>query len=113
MKFKLIILILAVVFSRFANALYKDTNNVKVKLISVWTSSGDILVQTEPRANIEGLTCTKDYWLILEKNTEGFESTLSMLLTAQTSKQSILISAIDNADNDYCKIRRVITLGSE
>jgi hypothetical protein len=28
----------------YVSAAYKDTNNVKVELVSVWTESGDILI---------------------------------------------------------------------
>lgn len=95
-----------------AYAASKDTNNVKVKLISVWTSNGNILVQTNPRANILGLTCTNDYWLVLYKNDLGYQAALSMLLSAQVTQKGVSVSAEDNSGNEFCRLRRVVNFAN-
>jgi len=58
---KKIISILAITLASFSHADYNDTNNIKIELVSVWTTSGDILVQTNPKHTIQGLSCTSDY----------------------------------------------------
>ena len=60
--------LLAVFFSSFSNAAYKDSLSLTVEQISVWGSSGHLLVQTKPRHNLEGLNCDSDFWLKLYKN---------------------------------------------
>jgi len=89
---------------------FKDTSNVTVALISVWTNNGDVLVQTNPRPDISGLTCTNDYWLRLNKSEVGFDATLAMLLSAHAAKHNISVSAQDNDGDDFCRLRRVIIL---
>jgi hypothetical protein len=54
---KIIISILAITLTCFARADYKDTSNIKIELVSVWTTNGDILVQTSPKHSISGLAC--------------------------------------------------------
>jgi len=87
---------------------WKDTNDVKIKLISVWTANGDVLIQTEPRHNISGLNCTNDYWLTLNKNEPGFQATLSMLLSAQATQKPVLVRA-QGEGGEFCRLTRVIT----
>ncbi len=113
MRVSKIVFLLSMMFlSHAAMAAYKDTSNVTIQLISVWTSSGDILVQTNPKPDITGLTCTNDYWLTLDKDDLGYQATLSMLLSAQATQRKVNISAQDNNGDQFCKLRRVITLAN-
>ena len=91
-------------------AAWKDTHNVEVKLISVWASNGGVLVQTNPKPNIEGLSCSDNYWLSLGKSSEGYDALLSLLLTAQASKQKITVRANNNGSEPFCRLERVIIL---
>jgi len=50
-------LAIAIALVGFALGDYIDTGNVKIKLVSVWIVSGDILVQTSPKHSISGLAC--------------------------------------------------------
>ena len=94
------------------NADYKDTGNVTIQLVSVWTVSGDILVQTKPKHSITGLGCSSDYWLKLSKTAAGYKGTLSMLLSAQASQSKVTIRAVDDQGTDFCRLDRVITQAS-
>jgi len=105
---KKIISILAITLASFSHGDYKDTSNIKIKLISVWTSSGDILVKTNPKHNIQGLSCTSDYWLKLSETALGYDGTLSMLLSAQATQAKVTIRAIDDQGTDFCRLDRVI-----
>ena len=58
---------------------------MKIKLVSVWTVSGDILVKASPKHSTSGLACGSDYWLKLSKTAIGYQGTLSMHLSAQAS----------------------------
>lgn len=87
----------------------KETSNVKVEMLSVWTNSGDILVQTSPKPDISGLTCTNDYWLMLDKVELGHQEVLSMLLSAQISKIKLTVRAEDNNGHEFCRLSRIIT----
>ena len=107
MKFPLVTLLLSI--SCITNAAYKDTSNVKVHLISVWSSSGDVLVQINPQHNIDGLECESAYWLKLNKDAAGHDSTLSLLLSAQVTQKPVTVRAYDDAGSDFCRLDRVIT----
>ncbi|MFT5084350.1 MAG: hypothetical protein ACI9Y1_002404 [Lentisphaeria bacterium] len=106
-----LILIFLCTLSGSALAANKDSPNRYVNQISVWGHSGDILVQTYPRHAIEGLQCTDDYWLRLNKSDEGFQSMLSMLIAAQMADKPILIRAEDDGDGNqpYCRLQRIIS----
>lgn len=102
------ILLFTIIFlTQNALAAYKDTDGVKVQLISAWANNGDILLQTNPRHSIEGLNCQGDYWLTLKKNSPGYEAILSMLLSAQATQKTILVRAEDSG-TDFCNLTRVI-----
>ncbi len=104
--------ILFVVTSAQSMAAYKDSNNVKIKLISVWSQNGNILVQTSPKPNISDLTCTNDYWVTLDKNDLGYQATLSLLLSAQVTQRGVTVRVDDSSGSQFCKLTRVITLDS-
>jgi len=87
----------------------KDSNNVKVQLVSAWASSGGILLQTNPKHSISGLSCTSDYWLELDKNQPGYQAILSMLLSAQATQKTITVRAVDDNSSNFCRLERVIT----
>ena len=89
----------------------QDTHSTYVNQISVWGHNGDVLVQMSPRHNIEGLSCTDDYWLRLSKNDEGFETMLSLLLASQMAKKAISVRSEDDSAGaqPYCRLQRVIT----
>ena len=106
---KKFVLILAITIASFAYGDYKDTGNVKIELVSVWTENGDILVQTKPKHSIQGLVCTSDYWLKLNKTAIGYEGTLSMLLSAQATQATVTVRAYDDQGTDFCRLDRVIT----
>ena len=103
-QMKKIISILAITLASFARADYKDTSNIKIELISVWTASGDILVQTKPIHSIQGLACTSDYWLKLSETAAGYDGTLSMLLSAQATQATVTVRAYDDQGTDFCKL---------
>jgi len=107
MKNLIILLTLILVNGSYAD--YKDTNNVKIQLVSVWTESGDILVQTSPKHDISGLGCGSDYWLKLSKTAIGYDGTLSMLLSAQATQAKVTVRAHDDQGTDFCRLGRVIT----
>jgi hypothetical protein len=107
MKNVFIILIATISFG--VQATTKDSSNVKVQLISAWASSGGILLQTNPKHSIEGLSCTNDYWLELDKNQPGYQAILSMLLSAQATQKTITVRAVDDNSSDFCRLERVIT----
>ena len=86
----------------------KDSSNVKVQLLSAWASSGGILLQTNPKHSIAGLSCTNDYWLELDKNQSGYQAILSMLLSAQATQKTITVRAVDDNSSDFCRLERVI-----
>lgn len=93
-----------------ALAASKDSPNRYVQQISVWGHSGDVLVQTYPRHDIEGVQCTDDYWIRLNKSDEGFKIMLSMLIAAQMADKPILIRAEDDGiDQPYCRLQRIIS----
>ena len=94
-------------FTSEAYAAWKDTHNVKIKLISVWAPNGGILIQTEPLPKIEGLSCTSDYWLSLGKDRGGYDALLSVLLTAQAGGKSVTVRASEG-EEDFCRLERVI-----
>lgn len=93
-------------------AAYKDTDNAKIHLISAWSDNGNILVQTNPKHDISGLSCTNDYWLALDKDSEGYQAILSMLLSAQASKINVKVRAQDNGTNQFCRLSRIINKAS-
>lgn len=105
---------LAVAITVFSSSLcsaYIDTVNVKIKRISAYSlNNGNILVQTEPRHNMEGLSCTNDYWLVLAQSDPGFENTLSMLLTAQTAQIEVIVRAENNGASAFCLLSRLTTV---
>ncbi|NOX75835.1 MAG: hypothetical protein GXP17_04320 [Gammaproteobacteria bacterium] len=111
-KFKTIIAIILFVTSAQSMAAYKDSNNVKIKLISVWSQNGNILVQTNPRPDVSDLTCTSDYWITLDKNDPGYQATLSLLLSAQATQRGVNVRVDDSFGSQFCKLTRVITLDS-
>ena len=91
-----------------ANAAWKDSNGLKVNLISVWASNGGVLVQTSPKHSISGLSCTDNYWAELSKNSEGYEAMLSVLLTAQASNKQVFVRVSDAGSDKFCNLQRVI-----
>ena len=105
---KKIISILAITLASFSHADYNDTNNITIELISVWTTSGDILVQTKPKHNIQGLGCSSDFWLKLNKTAGGYDGTLSILLSAQATQSKVIIRDYDDQGTDLCRLDRVI-----
>ena len=106
MKKLLFLLATFVVSTTYAD--YRDTGNVTIKLVSVWTDSGDILVQTNPRHDISGLNCSSDYWLKLNKSNSGYEGALSILLSAQATQSKVTVRAYDDQGTDFCRLDRVI-----
>ncbi len=108
-KMKNIIVLFCVFLSSYASAAYKDTHNVTVSQISAWGSSGNVLIQTNPKANIDGLNCGSDYWLKLNKSDEGYQTLISLLLATQMSGKKITVRAVDDSGTDYCRLERVIT----
>lgn len=104
-------LILFVIFSFSASVLasHKDSSGLLVAQISVWGASGDILIQTNPKHSIEGLSCESDYWLKLRKTDEGSQALLSMLMAAQLANKTVLVRAVDDAGTDFCRLERVIS----
>lgn len=92
-----------------ASAATKDTKNATIELISIWTSNGNILVQTKPRADISGLTSTNNYWLTLNKNVVGHEATLALLMSAQASGAKVIVRADDSSGGQLCSLNRVVT----
>jgi hypothetical protein len=88
---------------------YKDSADVKIEFISAWSSNGQILVQTSPRYDISGLTCTDDYWLVLNKNEEGYQPALSLLMSAQASGAKVVVRADDSSGEQFCRLSRIIT----
>ena len=105
---KLLIIFLLLASSSIQAASYKDSYGLKVNLISVWSSSGEALIQTSPRHSIEDLSCTNDYWLVLDKTTDGYDAILSLLLTAQSADKYVTIRAIDDNNSNFCRLERVI-----
>lgn len=87
---------------------HKDSHDLQVEQISVWGDSGDLLVQTSPKHNIEGLSCSSDYWLKLHRSDEGYEALSSMLIAAQMAGTTITVRAVDDAGTDFCRLQRVI-----
>lgn len=113
MNFLKKIVIAAAMFMSIPNSFSatKDTLNVEVSLLSVWTTAnGNVLVQTNPRHSMEGLTCSNNYWLVLAKGDIGFETTLTMLLASQAKGSKVHITASDNGGSDFCLLSRVTTL---
>ena len=100
---------LIVGFMGSAQAAYKDSSDVKVKLISVWSLSGGVLLQTEPKPDISGLTCSNDYWLVLSTTAAGYQPTIAMLMAAQATGKSITVRAEDNSGNEFCLLSRIIS----
>lgn len=105
---KNILVFLMAVLSLGVQATTKDSSNLKVQLISAWASSGGILLQTNPKHSVAGLSCTNDYWLELNKNQPGYQTILSMLLSAQVTQKNITVRAIDDNNSDFCRLERVI-----
>ncbi len=107
---KKLIFILLCALSCSVLAAYKDSPNRYIKEISVWGHSGDVLIQTYPRHDIEGVQCTDDYWIRLNKADEGFQTMMSMLIAAQMADKPVLIRAEDDGSNQpYCRLQRVIS----
>ena len=105
---KNILFLITTIIAGYTFADYKDTGNVTIKLVSVWTDSGDILVQTNPRHDISGLNCSSDYWLKLNKSNPGYEGALSILLSAQATQSKVTVRAYDDQGTDFCRLDRVI-----
>ena len=84
----------------------KDTE-AKVEFLSVWTSNGELLVQTNPKHDITGLDCTNNYWLTLKKSEPGYEATLSILLSAQITQNNVVFRA-EGGNGEFCRLTRVI-----
>ena len=98
---------IGLLLSSFTFAATLDTE-AKVEFISVTTTDGNILVQTNPKHDITGLNCTSDYWLVLKKTEPGYEAALSMLLSAQVTQKNVVFRAEDD-NGQFCKLARVIT----
>ncbi len=107
MKKLIYVLLSTLCFPVFAD--YKETSNLQISQISAWGSSGELLIQTNPKHSIEGLGCTSNYWLKLRKTDDGYQAMLSMLMTAQIAKTSVLVRAIDDVGTDFCRLDRVIS----
>ena len=89
----------------------KNLTNLKVQMLSAHDHVALILVQTNPRPDLSGLSCTSDFWLTLAKNTENYEEIYSMLLAASVSQQNLFIGIEDVAGEEACRIRRVAIVG--
>ena len=107
MKKLIYVLLSTLCFPVFAD--YKETSNLQISQISAWGSSGDILIQTNPKHSIDSLGCTSNYWLKLRKIDDGYQAMLSMLMAAQIAKTSVLVRAIDDSGTDFCRLERVIS----
>ncbi len=103
------LLLIGLLLSAPVYAAQLDSSNVKVQLISVWASSGDVLLQTNPRHNIAGLACSNDFWLVLDKDQLGYEGILSLLLSAQAQQSNITVRAVDDIGSNFCRLERVVT----
>jgi hypothetical protein len=85
-----------------------DTSDVVVKLVSVDIVSGIVLVQTHPRPNISGLSCTNNFWLRLPHGDNGSNAALSILLTTKATEMKVIVTAEDNDGSEYCKLSRIV-----
>ena len=97
-----------VLLSSSANAAVA-TPSLKVALLSVTGSDGNILLQTSPRHSISGLGCTSDFWSVLPKSDPGYEAMLSQLLAAQAAQLDVSITVDTFGDGRFCRLTRVVT----
>ena len=96
-------------FTPLALAASAVTHDVKIELISVDPSTGNLLIQTNPRHSIEGLSCTNTYWITLARSATGYDSVLSMLLSSQRAGSMVTVQAGDDNGYELCKLERLIT----
>ncbi len=112
MKIRLVvksILLAIAILPHAVIAAYKESADLRVVMVSVWSQNGDVLVQTDPRPDISGLTCSSDHWLVLNQGEPGYQAALSLLLAAQSTRTSVVVRAEDNSGSQFCKLSRVIT----
>lgn len=115
MKYWIFFLISILPISSFAIVQFeeKQTQNVFVSEISIRHNSvngaSDVLVQTEPRHSIEGLSCASDYWMILTPDDVGHEIMVTLLKNAQKLQLPVTVNVIDDTSPDFCRLNRVIT----
>lgn len=85
------------------------TSNVKITKIDATTYSGDIKIQTEPRADIAGLGCASNFWLILRADSPNYKQLLATLLTAKAADFTVAIGADDTTlTGGFCELSRLI-----
>lgn len=101
------ILIVAIFCCSNAIGAVQSTSDLFVELISVF-NSGTIYVQTNPRHDLTGLTCTSDFWLELPAvGTAPHDAMLATLLAAHHSGAKVIITADDSGGGQFCRLDRV------
>ena len=85
-----------------------NTANVTIELVSVYSDSNVLYVQTSPRHSLDS-GCTSDFWLSVSTNAANFDAMLSAILTAQAQQSTVTVTAEnDNAQrNQFCKLSRI------
>ncbi len=96
-----------VLFGSVAHAGSVQSNDLQVTIVSAYSDGRSILVQTEPRPDITGLTCNNNFWLVLEGSELGFDTIVSFILTAHATGKRVQITAEDNGGSDFCKLTRI------
>ncbi|WP_072682473.1 hypothetical protein [Arcobacter sp. LA11] len=83
-----------------------STTNVKINMISTY-SDGIAHVQTIPRHDITGLSCTNDYWAILDTNKPESKAIYSALIAAKMADKQIHIEVNDTGSDTFCNLHRI------
>ena len=85
-----------------------QTQDVAVKYVSVMAVDGQVHVQTLPRHTISSLSCTSNFWAILDKSASGYAEILATVKDAQLDTRPIDITVDDNTSSQFCRITRVV-----
>jgi len=83
------------------------TKDIKIDIVSAYSDGGNVLVQTNPRHSIQDLGCESDYWLTLNPDVPGYQTLLSMLLSAHATQQPVSVVVDDTDSTKFCKLTRL------
>lgn len=114
MKTLLILLfLLSSIVSVDVIAAQKSIKGVKIKRISINSSSRDLLIQTYPRHEIKGLNCKDNSWLKLPKNVPSYDEIFTLLIAAQQGRNTVNVFVTDtggtkNNPLKFCRLSRIV-----
>ncbi len=73
----------------------------------MYDQNGATMIHTEPKHDIDGVSCTGDFWIQLNKDDPNFQTMLSVILSAQATRTPADITVTDEFGTPNCYLSRI------